>query len=105
MNNKEQAKKIEKTIAKAWMDEGFKHKLLSDPVTTLKQEGVEIAPGVAVRVMENTDSVQHLVLPMKPSDKELSQELLADVAAGRVEMPMSCPTIPDSLRQGIDTTE
>jgi nitrile hydratase alpha subunit len=82
MKYEENARKIEKIIAKAWMDEGFKQRLLSDPAASLKEEGVEIPPGVEVRIVEDTDSVQHLVLPMKPSSKELSDEQLVAVAGG-----------------------
>jgi hypothetical protein len=79
MKYEENARKIEKIIAKAWMDEGFKQRLLSDPAASLKEEGVEIPRGVEVRIVEDTDTVQHLVLPMKPSSKELSDEQLVGV--------------------------
>ena len=84
MEHEEQGRKIEKIIAKAWMDEGFKQRLLSDPVTSLKEEGVEIPPGVEVRVMADTDNLRHLVLPLKPSSKELLDKELARIVAGRL---------------------
>jgi hypothetical protein len=46
MNSEEQVRKISKIIAKAWMDEEFKKKLLADPMASLKEEGAEISPGV-----------------------------------------------------------
>jgi hypothetical protein len=64
------------------MDEGFKRRLLSDPAASLKEKGVEIPLGVEVRIVEDTDTVQHLVLPIKPSSKELSDEQLVGVAGG-----------------------
>ena len=82
MKPQEHARKVTKTIAKAWMDERFKARLLSDPAARLKEEGVEIPPGVEVRIAVDTDKVRHLVLPMKPSGEELSDEQLAEVAAG-----------------------
>jgi hypothetical protein len=82
MKYEENARKIEKIIATAWIDEGFKQRLLSDPAASLKEEGVEIPPGVEVRIVEDTETVQHLVLPMKPSSKELSDEQLVGVAGG-----------------------
>jgi hypothetical protein len=82
MHQEEHAKKTQKIIAKAWMDEGFKQRLLSDPSTVLKEEGVEIPPGVEVRIVEDTANVHHLLLPMKPSRMELPDDQLAGVAAG-----------------------
>jgi hypothetical protein len=82
MKREEHARKVTKIIAKAWLDEGFKARLLSDPMATLKEEGVEIPPGVEVRVAVDTDKIRHLLLPMKPAGEELSDAQLADVAAG-----------------------
>jgi hypothetical protein len=92
MNLDEQARKIQKIIAKAWMDGGFKQRLLSAPSKTLKEEGLEIRPGDEVRVVEDTDKVHHLVLPQKPSKEELSEDQLASVAAGTIIKPTYNPT-------------
>ncbi len=59
MKDEEQVRNIHKVIAKAWTDDGFKVRLLSDPATLLKEEGVEIPPGVEVRIVEDTVNVQH----------------------------------------------
>jgi hypothetical protein len=85
MKYEENARKIEKIIATAWIDEGFKQRLLSDPAANLKEQGVEIPPGVEVRIVEDTETVQHLVLPMKPSSQELSDQQLVGVAGGFCE--------------------
>ena len=69
-----------KIIAKAWRDPSFKAKLIADPQGTLKQAGVTIPAGVTVKVVENTDTHFHLVLPPKPAGA-LSDEAL-DQAAG-----------------------
>lgn len=82
MTQEEQMRKMQQIIAKAWMDEAFKQRLLSDPATILKKEGVEILAGVEVRIVEDTDKVSHLVLPRKPSSAELSDEQLSNVAGG-----------------------
>jgi hypothetical protein len=82
MDLEERTKKMYKIIAKAWMDKGFKERLLANPVTKLKEEGFEISPGVEVRIVEDTDKVRHLVLPRKPSSGELSDEELTDIAKG-----------------------
>ncbi len=73
MNREELAKKIQKVIAKAWADEAFKQRLLSNPSETLRGEGIEPPPGVEVRVVESTDKVYYLVLPPKPQGEEITE--------------------------------
>jgi len=82
MNDEEQVRNIHKVIAKAWTDEGFKQRLLSHPTACLKAEGVEIPPGVEVRIVEDTVNVHHLLLPLKPASTPLSEEQLEMVAGG-----------------------
>ena len=73
MKHEEQTRRIENVVAKAWIDDVFKYKLLSDPARVLKAEGVLIPQGVEVRILEDTDNVLHVVLPKKPSGQELSE--------------------------------
>ena len=80
MNQEEQAKALSQLVAKCWADEAFKQKLLTDPVATLKAEGIELPAGLDVKVFENTDQVFHLVIPAKPND--LSDEDLDKVSGG-----------------------
>ena len=54
-------------IAKAWGNEIFRNKLIRDPVGTLKAEGVELPPGVDVKVVQETDKLMHFVLPAQPA--------------------------------------
>ena len=42
MNQEERARKTSQIIAKSWADDGFKGRLLSNPMDTLKAEGVEL---------------------------------------------------------------
>jgi len=42
----------------------------------LRAEGVSVPQGVEVRILEDTDKVLHVVVPMKPSKQELSEEQL-----------------------------
>jgi hypothetical protein len=67
MDNDDQKTGINNVIAKASTDEDFKQKLLTNQAATLREAGVEIPPGVEVRVLEDTDQVRHIVLPVKPS--------------------------------------
>ena len=83
----EQQKRVGRIIAKAWSDESFKKRLLTDPAPLLKAEGVELPAGMQVRVVENTSTVFHLVLPPRPASGELSDEDLEKVAGGKCSGP------------------
>ena len=78
----EQARKWGQVVARAWRDEAFKQRLLSDPAGVLREEGIEVPAGQQVRLVENTDQVMHLVVPQKPPN--LSDEQLDKVAGGEV---------------------
>jgi hypothetical protein len=82
MKPEEQLRKINKIIAKTWQDEEFKARLVADPATSLRQEGIEIPAGVEMRVVADTDSVRYLRLPLRPSTEELSDEQMTQVVGG-----------------------
>ncbi|MEA1648117.1 NHLP leader peptide family RiPP precursor [Nitrospirillum sp. BR 11164] len=67
-------------VAKAWTDEAFKARLLADPATVLRREGMDLPAGVAIRVVEDTGTARTLVLPAKPAD--LTEEELGRVVGG-----------------------
>jgi hypothetical protein len=71
-----------KVVAKAWSDELFKKRLLADPKTVLKENGIEIPADMTFKVLEDSTKVIHLILPTKPS--ELSDEELEQVAGGLI---------------------
>ncbi|HTB38086.1 MAG TPA: NHLP leader peptide family RiPP precursor [Reyranella sp.] len=70
-----------KVIARAWREPAFKAKLIADPRATLTAAGVSVPGGVTVKVVEDTDTHLHFVLPPKPTG-QLSDEALDKVAAG-----------------------
>jgi hypothetical protein len=69
-------------LAKVWADPAFKQRLLADPKSALREEGVQVPEGLDVRVHENTDRVLHIVLPQEPEAVELSDEDLEDISGG-----------------------
>ena len=79
---KEQGVKMGEVINKAWSDEGFKARLLTETMAALKENGIYIPEGVTVKAVENTDKVFHLVIPPKPQPVELSDADLDKVAGG-----------------------
>jgi hypothetical protein len=72
----------QRLIARAWSDPALKARLLADPAAVLKENGVTVPAGVTVRVVEDTDAVLNLVLPVKPAPAELSDEELRQAAGG-----------------------
>ena len=95
MNQNEQQKQIAQLIAKAWADDNFKKKLLSDPAAVLKAEGVELPAGMGVQAVEDTQTLHHLVIPTKPT--ELSEDDLEKVAGGTLcncQSPCICISDP-----------
>jgi hypothetical protein len=79
MNQEKQTKKMQKIIAKAWMDDEFKQRLQSEPKEVLGEEGLETPSGVEIRMVENTDKVFHFVLPAKPDGVEVEGVEARDV--------------------------
>ena len=77
----ELAKKWATIVAKAWADEGYKKRLIEDPATVLSEEGMGVAKGVEIKVVEATERQAWLVLPPKPeNDKiETGEERLAAI--------------------------
>ncbi len=67
-DGKQQARLWAKVVAKAWADVAFKEKLISDPAAVLKAEGLDMPQGVNLKVVEDTTSLRHLVLPAMPVD-------------------------------------
>jgi hypothetical protein len=75
-----------KVVGRAWSDETFKNRLISDPAGVLKENGIEVPAEVAVKVVEDSAKVSHLILPAPP--EELSEEFLQQVAGGALPVPL-----------------
>jgi hypothetical protein len=69
-------------VARAWSDPAFKSRLVSDPASVLREQGVELDSGVQVQVHESTERVCHFVLPPSPAEQLCEEELSASVALG-----------------------
>jgi hypothetical protein len=77
-------------VARAWADDAFRDRLLSDPKSVLREHGIETAGDVRVSTAErdgdfdedeplHADETLHLILPPLPSD--LSEEDLVPTGA------------------------
>jgi len=100
MDSKEQSKRLGQIIAKAWDDDAFKQRLLKNATAVLKEEGFEVAANLEVRAVENTEKVFHLVIPPKPSSRELSDDQLQMVSGGILSGfgRYATPKHPDPLK-------
>ncbi len=82
----EERKEYAKVIAKAWVDDEFKKRLLADSAAVLKENGIEIPEGMTVRFVEQEEPKENEILvplPPRPGEAaELSDEDLEKVAGG-----------------------
>jgi hypothetical protein len=76
------AKKYGQIVARAWSDDEFKQRFLSDPASVMSESGLPVPEGVEIRAVETTDEVLYLTLPAKPAEDMVSDEELATVAGG-----------------------
>ena len=85
MTDETKPHKMSQVMAKVWADDDFKAQLMANPAATLKAEGIDIPKGLEIKVLENTETVFHLVLPVKPTEltgEALSEDDLDKVAGG-----------------------
>ncbi|HUY33490.1 MAG TPA: NHLP leader peptide family RiPP precursor [Pirellulales bacterium] len=66
-------------MAKAWSDDHLKQRLIDDPQSVLRENGIEVPYDLELRVVEDTDQVCHLVLPASPSDNLFDEELTGSI--------------------------
>ena len=71
-------------VVRAASDDGLKTRLIANPAAVMQENGLEVPPGLEIRVVENTDNQYCLTLPAKPDHEpaELSDEDLARVVGG-----------------------
>ena len=69
-------------VARAWCDEGFMKRLLSDPRSVLAEHDLEVPPGTEVEVVlgtevkvEDTETVYRFILPASPPHALTEEEL------------------------------
>ena len=57
---------LQRAAAKALDDDAYRERLISDPKTVLREEGLQIGDEVELVIHENTPNRVHLVLPSRP---------------------------------------
>ena len=89
MNTDEQGKKMGQVIVRAWTDEAFKKRLLEDGTAVLKEEGVSVPEAMTVKVVENSETLYHLIIPPKKSH-ELTDDQRNAVSGGCGQIDLRC---------------
>jgi len=56
-------------VKKAWRDEAFKKRLLSDPIAVFNEHNLTVPKGMQVKVLEDQTNLRHLPLPVQPTLK------------------------------------
>ena len=67
-------------IARAWRDEEFHKKLVSDPRGAMEDLGIKIPDDVEIQVHEETERTLHLVIPRRP--EKLPEPSLEEMVLG-----------------------
>ena len=76
-------------VARAWCDDDFMKRLLSDPRAVLAEHDLEVPPGTEVEVVmgtevkiDDTDNrVRRFILPVGPSQELMEEDLGGDLVA------------------------
>src|SRR4051794_2851814 len=72
-------------VSRAWSDEAYKQRLLTDPKAVLAEAGMPIPSNLQVQVHESSPTQVHIVLPNPPpghAGAALSEAELDQVAGG-----------------------
>lgn len=75
MTPEEWEKKWTRAITRAWTDNSFKERLLTNPKDALKEVGVQVPANVDVKIAEESPTVMNLTLPAKPAGAVSEREL------------------------------
>ena len=71
MNREQFQNACAKIVARAWADEEFKQRLLSDPRSVLDEHGIDVPKGIEFKVVESTSTSVYLVIPPRPGPLEV----------------------------------
>ena len=91
MSETDQVKVMGKLVSRAWSDPSFKERLLSHPAEVIRESGIPVPDGIAIRVHEDSASVRNIVLPAKPD--KLSDEQLSMVVGGGDPVPLTITAV------------
>lgn len=85
-------------VSRAWSDAEFKARLLASPAEVLGEFGLVAPQGATCRVVEDTATCRHLVLPQPPAARALTEDDLDQVAGGGGDVQLS-PNVINAFNQ------
>ena len=100
MNDEQNGRIAADVFARAMTDPEFKAQFIADPAAVLSAAGVEVPEGLTIKVVENSSTTFHVVLP---DPEAVSDELLAAASGGSTSSTAStagtaaCSTVPSSV--------
>jgi hypothetical protein len=75
-------------VARAWCDDDFMQRLLSDPRAVLAEHDLEVPPGTEVEVVlgtevqvDDSDTVRRFILPARPAEELIEEDLVGPAVA------------------------
>lgn len=85
---------IAQVIRQALADDAFKTRLLENPKAGIKEAtGEDVSEDLTIYFYEDKSTVKHLVIPMNPNNKQLSDSQL-ELVAGGIASPILSQTQP-----------
>ena len=100
MNDEQNGRIAADVYARTMTDPEFKAQFIADPAAVLSAAGAEVPEGLTIKVVENSSTTFHVVLP---DPEAVSDELLAAASGGSTAGTASsagtaaCSTVPGTL--------
>ena len=100
MNDEQNGRIAADVFARTMTDSEFKAQFIADPAAVLSAAGAEVPEGLTIKVVENSSTTFHVVLP---DPEAVSDELLAAASGGSTASSASsmgtaaCSTMPSSV--------
>jgi len=67
--------KMGQVVARCWVDDAFKSRLMAEPRATLAEYEISVPDGMNLQIVEDTSDKQYFVLPPSPADGQAGSEL------------------------------
>ena len=100
MNDEQNGRIAADVFARTMTDSEFKAQFIADPAAVLSAAGAEVPEGLTIKVVENSSTTFHVVLP---DPEAVSDELLAAASGGSTASTagtastFSCSCIPGTM--------
>jgi hypothetical protein len=79
MNDEQNGRIAADVYARTMTDPEFKAQFIADPAAVLSAAGVEVPEGLTIKVLENSSTTVHVILP---DPEAMTDELLAAASGG-----------------------